>query len=529
MKKHFFRFLLILAVLGLPVLAIDVWFSAAPGTVENGASYYVEATAFTDVWWEGSDLWLFKNGSYVSGGYGTGYFSTGTWQSDGGPQTIEFYAEAWEWAYGQSAGSWNYVTVNPPPNQAPWGVRDYNHGSVSQYGNLHASGWAVDNEQGAPITRVDILIDGNDVGDANLGGYRPDVADAYGRSDFTYSGWNFDYGIGGLGVGTHSLELRAWDNQGVSTNFGYTTFSVTNSSPNITLLSPGTQTIGLGTALTISSNATDSSGDITTHNLDIQRPDGTWNWQGGFAAGEPYLGGPVGSGSNSTRSASFTFNQVGTWYVRSWVNDSASQSLHSATVAITVVDNVAPSTPIGLSSSALAPTSFTLSWSASSDNVGVTSYYVYRNGTYHGSVSAPNTSMSITGLTQATTYSMTVAARDAAGNQSAQSAVLPVTTTNPLTPPTTIGSVATGSSFAAFSWSGATSSAGIKHYKVFRNGVLIGTTTNPHYTDWTAAPGTAYAYTIKTVDNLDNESAASSALNITTSAATFVLFTPAAP
>lgn len=526
MNKRIFYSLLLASVLILPLAAIDVWFSSTPGTVDNGASYYIEATAYSDAWWEGSDLWLFKNSSYVSGGYGTGYISAGTWQSDSGPQTIEYYAEAWEWAYNQSAGSWNYVTVNPPANQAPWGVRDYHHSSVPQNGNLHASGWAVDNEQGAPVTRVDILIDGNDVGDANLGAYRPDVADAYGRSDFTYSGWNFDHNVGGLSVGTHSLELRAWDNQGVSTNLGYTTFEVTNTVPAITLLSPAAQTISYNTTLTISSNATDAGGDITTHNLDIQRPDGTWNWNGGFAYGEPYMGGPVGSGSNSTRSAPFTFNQVGTWYVRSWVNDSASNNLHSATVAITVVDNVPPSVPTGLFATSVSTNSFTLNWQASTDNVGVAYHHVYLSGIYYGSTNGTQTSLAITGLTSGTTYSLTVQAQDLAGNQSSQSTALSVTTTVLVSPPSTVSSVATGISFVAFSWSGASASGGIKLYKVYRNGVLIGTTTNPHYTDWTAAPGTAYAYTVKTVDIQDNESAASSALNVTTSAANLLLFTP---
>ena len=46
---------------------------------------------------------------------------------------------------------------------------------------------------------------------------------------------------------------------------------------------------------------TDPDGNITGHNLDIQRPAGDWNFQGGFATGEPYQGGPVGSGADSTR------------------------------------------------------------------------------------------------------------------------------------------------------------------------------------------------------------------------------------
>lgn len=109
-----------------------------------------------------------------------------------------------------------------------------------------------------------------------------------------------------------------------------------NNPPSVTLISPGAQTVTAGSALTITSHATDADGNITGHNLDIQRPAGDWNFQGGFATGEPYQGGPVGSGGDSTRSASFTFTDVGTYYVRSAADD-GSGWVHSATVAITVV------------------------------------------------------------------------------------------------------------------------------------------------------------------------------------------------
>ncbi len=109
-----------------------------------------------------------------------------------------------------------------------------------------------------------------------------------------------------------------------------------NNPPTVTLLSPGPQTIEAGTTLTITSRATDPDGNLTSHNLDIQRPDGRWNFEGGFASGEPYQGGVIGSGADSTRSASFTFTDLGTYYVRAAAND-GSGWYHSATVAITVV------------------------------------------------------------------------------------------------------------------------------------------------------------------------------------------------
>ena len=55
-----------------------------------------------------------------------------------------------------------------------------------------------------------------------------------------------------------------------------------------------------------------------------------------------------------------------------------------------------------------------LTWNAASDNVGVTGYNVFRNGTQVGT--STSTSYTDSGLTASTAYSYTVKARDAAGN-----------------------------------------------------------------------------------------------------------------
>jgi glucuronoarabinoxylan endo-1,4-beta-xylanase len=93
---------------------------------------------------------------------------------------------------------------------------------------------------------------------------------------------------------------------------------------------------------------------------------------------------------------------------------------------VTVPDSQAPSVPAGLSSASVTQTSFTLRWNASTDNVGVTAYEVFRGTTSLGTTSG--TSLNVGGLAPATTYAMRVRARDAAGNWSAQSAALNVTT-----------------------------------------------------------------------------------------------------
>jgi cellulose 1,4-beta-cellobiosidase len=103
-------------------------------------------------------------------------------------------------------------------------------------------------------------------------------------------------------------------------------------------------------------------------------------------------------------------------------------------------------------------TSAAISWTASSDNVGVTSYEISRNGTVVGT--SATTSYSATGLTAATAYSFTVKAKDAAGNVSAASTALSVTTLPGDTQPTGGCSVA----YSANSWnSGFTASVKVKN------------------------------------------------------------------
>src|SRR5205814_10184791 len=89
-------------------------------------------------------------------------------------------------------------------------------------------------------------------------------------------------------------------------------------------------------------------------------------------------------------------------------------------------DTPPPSVPTGLRATAVSSSQINLSWAASSDNVGVSGYRVFRNGAQIATTSA--TSFTNTGLSPSTTYSYTVAAFDAAGNLSAQSSPANATT-----------------------------------------------------------------------------------------------------
>ncbi len=99
----------------------------------------------------------------------------------------------------------------------------------------------------------------------------------------------------------------------------------------------------------------------------------------------------------------------------------------STTDSITVtVDNLPPSVPTGLSATAVDGAQIDLSWNASTDNIGVVGYDVYRNSTKIATVT--ETSYSNTGLTPGITYNYFVKARDGQGNVSGPSNTATATT-----------------------------------------------------------------------------------------------------
>ncbi|MFF5288844.1 DUF4832 domain-containing protein [Paractinoplanes globisporus] len=100
------------------------------------------------------------------------------------------------------------------------------------------------------------------------------------------------------------------------------------------------------------------------------------------------------------------------------------------------VDTAAPTTPAGLAVTGTTTSSIGLSWNPATDNVGVTGYLVFRNGTQVGTPTG--TTFTDSGLPSGSSYTYTVKARDAAGNISAASAPLTAATA---TPPPPVGLV----------------------------------------------------------------------------------------
>lgn len=281
-------------------------------------------------------------------------------------------------------------------------------------------------------------------------------------------------------------------------------------------------------------------------------------------------------------------------------------------------DASAPSAPSGLTATAVSSTQVNLAWNASTDNVGVAGYRVYRNGVQVGTTTV--TSYANSGLAADTIYSYAVAAFDAAGNFSAQSAgasartLPPPDTTAPVISSVAAGSITAGEALISWStnepsdtqveygtttaygsstpilstlvtahsrslsgllpstlyhyrvrsrdaagnlavsgnltfttaaapdttaptapagltaaavsssqinlaWNPSTDNVGVSGYRVYRNGLQVGTTTVTSYSNTGLTAGTVYSYSVSAFDAAGNASAQSAAVSVATPAA----------
>ena len=189
-------------------------------------------------------------------------------------------------------------------------------------------------------------------------------------------------------------------------------------------------------------------------------------------------------------------------------------------------DTTPPSVPSSLKIVAKTDTSVSISWSASTDNVGVKNYRIYRNGNSITSVNG--TVNNDSPLRASTTYTYSVAAVDTSGNQSNQSAGLSVTTlasggsgggttdTQAPTVPQNLKANSTTATQVNLTWSVSTDNIGVTGYRIYRNGTAAGTTSGNSYADSNLASSTQYSYSVTAYDNAGNQSNQSSSINAST-------------
>ena len=228
-------------------------------------------------------------------------------------------------------------------------------------------------------------------------------------------------------------------------------------------------------------------------------------------------------GTTSDTTFNITGLSCGSSYSITVVAVDAMGNLSAASNALPVntdiCDLLPPSIPSGLATSAITSNSFTLSWSASTDNYSVKSYEVFKDGISVGITTG--TSLNITGLLYSTPYSMTVTATDASGNTSDLSAAYIATTagctdSQPPSAPATLYSSALNHNSFTLIWTASTDNEKVTGYEVFKDGVSMGITTTTKMNLKELSCETNFAFTVKAFDLCSNKSDASSPLNVTT-------------
>ena len=246
------------------------------------------------------------------------------------------------------------------------------------------------------------------------------------------------------------------------------------------------------------------------------------------------------SSSLLTTTTNLTYTDAGvapgTWYYKVAAFDTTgNQSAASAAVSAVVafVDTTAPSVPAGVTATGAADGSASVTWTASTDNVGVAGYRVYRSTT---SGFAPGASTLVTTVPTASfqdaglavgTYYYKIVAFDASGNSSASStqasAVIPAAAdTSAPSAPTGVTATPAGSTINV-AWTASTDNVGVTGYRVYRGtsasftpgaSTLVGSVATTSFANTGVAAG-SYFYKVVALDAAGNVSDPSSAASAT--------------
>jgi chitodextrinase len=186
-----------------------------------------------------------------------------------------------------------------------------------------------------------------------------------------------------------------------------------------------------------------------------------------------------------------------------------------------VLDTTAPSVPTGLAAITVSLSQINLTWTASTDNIGVTGYRVFRNGLALVDLPGSATRYENRGLSASTTYIYALRALDAAGNISGLSAAASATTldapdTVPPTQPTDLGATAASESQINLTWTAATDNVVVASYRVYRDGAFVAFAAGTTYQDTGLNPSTTYMYNVDAIDGDGNASPLSAGASATT-------------
>lgn len=235
------------------------------------------------------------------------------------------------------------------------------------------------------------------------------------------------------------------------------------------------------------------------------------------------------------------------------VTSTTAPPLTTSTPNTTVTtDTESPSKPSGLNA-VVQNGKVALSWNSSSDNVGVSGYALYRNGSFM--VTVTGTSFLDTGVQPGSSYQYAVKAGDFSGNKSDMSSTVsatiptatlstttaltttttaslttttspttsPSTTTAPLSTTTTVSPTVSithtlsghpgnlsvrilDNRTVRIEWSAPSGTTGIVGYRLFRNNAILGSVTGTTFIDRSVYGGQEYRYSVVAFDTVGNTS-----------------------
>lgn len=254
---------------------------------------------------------------------------------------------------------------------------------VSAPANTTITASATDNDH---VTSVDIYVD------------------SVLKTTLTTSPYNYVWNTTGVALGSHTIQSKAHDPSGnIGTSATITVTLADSTAPTTSITAPSAGSTLRG-SVSINATASDNTG-------------GT-----GLAKVEFYVDGVL-KGTDTTSPYSYTWDTTtatnGSHSLTTKAYDAATPAnIGTSAAVVLTVDNSAPTTPVNFQSTGNTLSSIGLSWSASTDNVGVSGYRLSRNGTTVATLSGSTLSYNDVGLVATTSYTYTLVALDAAGNAS---------------------------------------------------------------------------------------------------------------
>ncbi len=325
------------------------------------------------------------------------------------------------------------------------------------------------------------------------------------QSTDTISPYSWNWNTTSASNGSHTLSAKAYDSAGNNSTSASVAVTVDNLGPTVSITSPANAATVSGTT-SISATASDNTAVTKVE----------------------FLVDGVFKGQDTSSPYSFSWDTTtysnGSHTLTANAYDAAGNITTSAQINVTVNNIVAdtqkPTVPTNLTATAVNSSQINLSWTASTDNVGVVGYNIIRNGVVIAT--STTTSFGDGTLSPNTTYTYTISAFDAAGNTSNPSTSAsattpaPADTTNPTVSVTAPANNASVSGTAAVTAS-ASDNVGVAKVEFYIDGSLKSTDTSSPYSfswDTTSVTNASHQITAKAYDGANN-SATSSVVTVT--------------